>query len=118
MRAILLSKRNQKEEKEAHERQSKLIHHPPCPRQSHHHHSSSTPSSPATPTAGARRKIGVAVDLSDENAFAVRWAVDYYISPEDAVVLLHVLFCADWGLLPLKTQPPLEDPSSQSHQSH
>ncbi|CAH8387519.1 unnamed protein product [Eruca vesicaria subsp. sativa] len=49
------------------------IHHPPSP---HHHHSSSTPSSAATPTptAGARRKIGVAVDLSEESAYAVRWA--------------------------------------------
>ncbi|CAA7022465.1 unnamed protein product, partial [Microthlaspi erraticum] len=75
-----------------------------------------------TPTAGARRKIGVAIDLSEESAFAVRWAVDHYIRPGDAVVLLHVsptsvLFGADWGPLPLKTQPPLEDPSAQSQQS-
>ncbi|CAA7049169.1 unnamed protein product [Microthlaspi erraticum] len=104
------------------------IHHPPSPRHSHHSHhhshSSSTPSSAATqtPTAGARRKIGVAIDLSEESAFAVRWAVDHYIRPGDAVVLLHVsptsvLFGADWGPLPLKTQPPLEDPSAQSQQS-
>ncbi|XP_013601378.1 PREDICTED: uncharacterized protein LOC106308805 [Brassica oleracea var. oleracea] len=43
-----------------------------------------------TPTAGARRKIGVAVDLSEESSFAVRWAVDHYIRPGDAVVILHV----------------------------
>ncbi|KAL0698302.1 hypothetical protein Bca4012_054424 [Brassica carinata] len=90
------------------------IHHPPSPRHSHHHHSSSTPSAAAatpTPTAGARRKIGVAVDLSEESSFAVRWAVDHYIRPGDAVVILHVsptsvLFGADWGPLPLQTQPP------------
>ncbi|EFH40593.1 hypothetical protein ARALYDRAFT_918574 [Arabidopsis lyrata subsp. lyrata] len=100
------------------------IHHPPSPRHSHHHHSSSTPSSAATPTptAGARRKIGVAVDLSEESSFAVRWAVDHYIRPGDAVVLLHVsptsvLFGADWGPLPLKTQPSVEDPNAQSQPS-
>lgn len=72
------------------------IHHPSSPR---HHHSS------ATPTAGANRKIGVAVDLSDESAYAVRWAVHHYLRPGDAVILLHVsptsvLFGADWGPLP------------------
>ncbi|KAJ0261672.1 Universal stress protein PHOS32 [Hirschfeldia incana] len=102
------------------------IHHPPSPRHSpHHHHTSSTPSSAATPTptAGARRKIGVAIDLSSESAFAVRWAVDHYIRPGDAVVLLHVsptsvLYGADWGPLPLKS--PNQDqnpPSSQSQPS-
>ncbi|KAK9674410.1 hypothetical protein RND81_12G230800 [Saponaria officinalis] len=55
-----------------------------------------------TPTAGAARKIAIAVDLSDESAFAVNWAVDHYIRPGDAVVLLHVrptsvLYGADWG---------------------
>ncbi|CAN7081806.1 unnamed protein product [Brassica oleracea var. botrytis] len=73
----------------------------------HHPSSSSTPSAATpTPTAGARRKIGVAVDLSEESSFAVRWAVDHYIRPGDAVVILHVsptsvLFGADWG-----PQPP------------
>lgn len=66
----------------------------------------STPISPRagvdTPTAGAARKIAIAVDLSDESAFAVKWAVDHYIRPGDAVVLLHVrptsvLYGADWG---------------------
>ncbi|CAN6900982.1 hypothetical protein HID58_080656 [Brassica napus] len=84
--------------------------HPHLPTIKIHHHSSSTP----TPTAGARRKIGVAVDLSEESSFAVRWAVDHYIRPGDAVVILHVsptsvLFGADWGPLPLQTQPSQED---------
>ncbi|KAI9176529.1 hypothetical protein LWI28_003908 [Acer negundo] len=57
-----------------------------------------------TPTAGAQRKIAIAVDLSDESAFAVRWAVDNYLRPGDAVVLLHVqatsiLYGADWGFI-------------------
>ncbi|KAJ8763664.1 hypothetical protein K2173_003136 [Erythroxylum novogranatense] len=72
----------------------------------HHPSSAATP----TPTAGARRKIGVAVDLSDESAYAVRWAVNHYIRPGDAVILLHVrptsvLFGADWGPLPLASTP-------------
>ncbi|KAH8494466.1 hypothetical protein H0E87_021022 [Populus deltoides] len=80
------------------------IHHPSSPRHSHHHSHLHA----ATPTAGARRKIGVAVDLSDESAYAVSWAVDHYIRPGDAVILLHVsptsvLFGADWGPLPLST---------------
>ncbi|KAL9232397.1 hypothetical protein vseg_007512 [Gypsophila vaccaria] len=60
------------------------------------------PTATDTPTAGAARKIAIAVDLSDESAFAVNWAVDHYIRPGDAVVLLHVrptsvLYGADWG---------------------
>ncbi|XP_039026683.1 universal stress protein PHOS32-like isoform X1 [Hibiscus syriacus] len=78
------------------------IHHPSSP-----HH----PTSTVTPTAGARRKIGVAVDLSEESAFAVRWAVQDYIRADDAVVLLHVsptsvLYGADWGPLPHTSQSP------------
>ncbi|XP_009109143.1 universal stress protein PHOS34 [Brassica rapa] len=89
--------------------------HPHLPTIKIHHHSSSTPSAATpTPTAGARRKIGVAVDLSEESSFAVRWAVDHYIRPGDAVVILHVsptsvLFGADWGPLPLQTQHSQED---------
>uniref|UniRef100_A0A7N0V1Q3 UspA domain-containing protein n=1 Tax=Kalanchoe fedtschenkoi TaxID=63787 RepID=A0A7N0V1Q3_KALFE len=67
------------------------------------------PSSPrvhassGTPTSGAQRKIGIAVDLSDESAFAVKWAVQNYLRPGDAVILIHVqptsvLYGADWGL--------------------
>ncbi|XP_024198024.1 universal stress protein PHOS32 [Rosa chinensis] len=65
------------------------------------------PSSPrfppsGTPTSGAQRRLGIAVDLSDESAFAVKWAVQNYLRPGDAVVLLHVrptsvLYGADWG---------------------
>ncbi|KAK3018661.1 hypothetical protein RJ639_002803 [Escallonia herrerae] len=55
-----------------------------------------------TPTAGAQRRIAIAVDLSDESAFAVRWAMQNYLRPGDAVILLHVrptsvLYGADWG---------------------
>ncbi|GAV74445.1 Usp domain-containing protein [Cephalotus follicularis] len=85
------------------------IHHPSSPRHHAHHHSHPPPATP-TPTAGARRKIGVAVDLSEESAFAVRWAVTHYIRPGDAVILLHVsttavLFGADWGPLSLPSTP-------------
>ncbi|XP_071740146.1 universal stress protein PHOS32-like [Rutidosis leptorrhynchoides] len=66
------------------------------------------PSSPrypppvSTPTANAQRRIAIAVDLSDESAFAVQWAVQNYLRPGDAVILLHiqltsVLYGADWG---------------------
>ncbi|KAF3451594.1 hypothetical protein FNV43_RR07689 [Rhamnella rubrinervis] len=67
------------------------------------------PSSPrfpptGSPTAGANRKIGIAVDLSNESAYAVKWAVQNYLRPGDAVVLLHVrptniLYGADWGAM-------------------
>ncbi|KAK4745823.1 hypothetical protein SAY87_012135 [Trapa incisa] len=72
-------------------------------------------SSSPTPTAGARRRVGVAVDLSNESAFAVRWSVDNYIRPGDAVILIHVsptsvLFGADWGPIP---HPTSDDPNSQ-----
>ncbi|CAI5479568.1 unnamed protein product [Closterium sp. Yama58-4] len=48
------------------------------------------------------RKIAIAVDLSDESAHAVKWAVKNYLRPSDHVVLLHVrptsvLYGADWG---------------------
>ncbi|KAG6634512.1 universal stress protein PHOS34-like isoform X1 [Carya illinoinensis] len=100
------------------------IHHPASPR----HHSSLSSALTPTPTAGARRKIGVAVDLSDESAHAVRWAVQHYIRPGDAVILLHVsptsvLFGADWGSVDLSipsdvvgedgTAMPASKPSKQ-----
>lgn len=61
---------------------------------------------PGTPTAGAQRKIGIAVDLSEESAYAVRWAVQNYLRPGDAVILVHVsptdvLYGADWGSIDL-----------------
>ena len=51
---------------------------------------------------GSDRKIAIAVDLSDESAYAVKWAVANYLRPGDSVVILHVrptsvLFGADWG---------------------
>ncbi|KAG5222543.1 universal stress protein [Salix suchowensis] len=75
--------------------------HPQLPTIKIHH-----PSSHATLTTTP--PIGVAVDLSDESAYAVSWAVHHYIRPGDAVILLHVsptsvLFGADWGPLPLST---------------
>ncbi|KAA8523814.1 hypothetical protein F0562_010237 [Nyssa sinensis] len=81
----------------------------------------STPSVTNTPTAGAQRKIGIAVDLSDESAFAVKWAVHQYLRPGDAVILIHVrptsvLYGADWGSVDLsivetneESQQKLED---------
>ncbi|KAF9672248.1 hypothetical protein SADUNF_Sadunf11G0021300 [Salix dunnii] len=67
-----------------------------------------------TPTAGAQRRIGIAVDLSDESAFAVKWAVQNYLRSGDAVILVHVsptnvLYGADWGSLPIKENYNLDD---------
>lgn len=69
------------------------------------------PSSPrfpltSNPASGPHRKIAIAVDLSDESAFAVRWAVQNYLRPGDSVILLHVrptsvLYGADWGSVDL-----------------
>ncbi|KAL1537452.1 Universal stress protein phos34, variant 2 [Salvia divinorum] len=74
---------------------------------------------PGTPTAGAQRKVAIAVDLSDESAHAVKWAVQNYLRPGDAVILLHVrptsvLYGADWGAVDVdaadeKSQKKLED---------
>jgi|UniRef100_A0A804PAS5 hypothetical protein len=51
---------------------------------------------------GPHHRIAIAVDLFDESAFTVKWAVQNYLRPGDAVVLLHVrptsvLYGADWG---------------------
>ncbi|KAK3165643.1 hypothetical protein QOZ80_1AG0035930 [Eleusine coracana subsp. coracana] len=59
-----------------------------------------------TNPASPHRRIAIAVDLSDESAYAVRWAVQNYLRPGDAVVLLHVrptsvLYGADWGSIPV-----------------
>ncbi|CAA3015477.1 universal stress PHOS32-like [Olea europaea subsp. europaea] len=85
-------------------------------------HKPASPRFPSvTPTSGAHRKIAIAVDLSDESAFAVKWAVQNYLRPGDAVVLLHVrptsvLYGADWGSTDVsvdaaeeKSQQELED---------
>ncbi|KAL9667752.1 hypothetical protein QQ045_002117 [Rhodiola kirilowii] len=67
------------------------------------------PISCGTSTAGAQRKIGISVDLSDESAFAVKWAVQNYLRKGDAVILIHVrptsvLYGADWGSMDLSVQ--------------
>ncbi|GAA0171576.1 hypothetical protein LIER_41184 [Lithospermum erythrorhizon] len=77
-----------------------------------------TPSSTDTPTANAQRKIGIAVDLSDESAFAVKWAVHQYLRPGDAVILVHVrptsvLYGADWGSVDLSIVDPENKESQQ-----
>ena len=59
-----------------------------------------SPSLSTSPTAN--RRVAIAVDLSDESAYAVNWAVQNYLRPGDAVILLHVrptsaLYGADWG---------------------
>jgi hypothetical protein len=42
----------------------------------------------------ADRKIAIAVDLSDESAHAVRWAVAHYLRPGDQVgYFLYCSFC-------------------------
>ncbi|GER27203.1 adenine nucleotide alpha hydrolases-likesuperfamily protein [Striga asiatica] len=73
---------------------------------------------PGTPTSGAHRKIAIAVDLSDESAFAVKWAVQNYLRPGDAVILLHVrptsvLYGADWGAIDLTVEGAGGDELSQ-----
>ncbi|CAA0835959.1 Adenine nucleotide alpha hydrolases-like superfamily protein [Striga hermonthica] len=73
---------------------------------------------PGTPTSGAHRKIAIAVDLSDESAFAVKWAVQNYLRPGDAVILLHVrptsvLYGADWGAIDLTVEGAGDERSQQ-----
>ncbi|CAI9087664.1 OLC1v1021793C1 [Oldenlandia corymbosa var. corymbosa] len=83
-------------------------------------HQPASPRFPSgTPTSRANRKIAIAVDLSDESAYAVKWAVQNYLRPGDAVILLHVrptsvLYGADWGSVDLsvtdeESQQKLED---------
>lgn len=83
------------------------------------------PSSPrfavSTPTSGAQRRIGIAVDLSDESAYAVKWAVQNYLRHGDAVILVHVrptgvLYGADWGAIDLSITD--QDSENQTEHSH
>ncbi|KAK1283471.1 hypothetical protein QJS10_CPB21g00772 [Acorus calamus] len=79
---------------------------------------SSSASATATPTAGAQRRIGIAVDLSDESAFAVKWAVQNYLRPGDAVILLHVrptsvLYGADWGSTDMSVDTSADEESQR-----
>jgi nucleotide-binding universal stress UspA family protein len=62
----------------------------------------SSPSRFTLPTFSSHRRIAIAVDLSDESAYAVKWAVQNYLRQTDDVILLHVrptsvLYGADWG---------------------
>ncbi|OIT00093.1 PREDICTED: universal stress protein PHOS32-like [Nicotiana attenuata] len=64
-------------------------------------------------SAAANRRVAIAVDLSDESAYAVKWAVQNYLRPGDAVILLHVrptsvLYGADWGFSPSNKQQKIE----------
>ncbi|KAL5198486.1 hypothetical protein ABZP36_001998 [Zizania latifolia] len=80
-----------------------------------------TAAAAAAPLGSSHRRIAIAVDLSDESAYAVRWAVANYLRPGDAVILLHVrptsvLYGADWGSvdLSLPANPnPSEPPSAE-----
>jgi nucleotide-binding universal stress UspA family protein len=79
--------------------------------------SSLTGTNPASP----HRRIAIAVDLSDESAYAVRWAVQNYLRPGDAVVLLHVrptsvLYGADWGSIPVSVTDDAEGASEEERQ--
>ncbi|XP_073005533.1 universal stress protein PHOS34-like [Typha latifolia] len=71
----------------------------------------------ASPSAALHRRIAIAVDLSDESAYAVKWAVQNYLRPGDAVMLLHVrptsvLYGADWGAIDLSVS--VDDDSEES----
>ncbi|XP_022721023.1 universal stress protein PHOS32-like [Durio zibethinus] len=79
------------------------------------------PSSPRFPvsSAGTQRKIGIAVDLSYESAFAVQWAVHNYLRSGDIVILLHVsptsvLYGADWGAIDVSL--PDDDETQETQQ--
>ncbi|XVF27756.1 hypothetical protein REPUB_Repub14bG0136100 [Reevesia pubescens] len=79
----------------------------------------SSPRFPVTPSSGTHRKIGIAVDLSDESAFAVKWAVHNYLRSGDTVILLHVrptsvLYGADWGATDVSL--PDEDETHETQQ--
>ncbi|KAG8080172.1 hypothetical protein GUJ93_ZPchr0007g4523 [Zizania palustris] len=75
-----------------------------------------TAAAAAAPLGSSHRRIAIAVDLSDESAYAVRWAVANYLRPGDAVILLHVrptsvLYGADWGSV--ANTNPSEPPSAE-----
>ncbi|KAJ6829326.1 universal stress protein PHOS32-like [Iris pallida] len=76
----------------------------------------------ANSSATSHRRIAIAVDLSDESAHAVRWAVQNYLRPGDAVILLHVrptsvLYGADWGSIDLSLSEADADESATDEQS-
>ncbi|WOL13642.1 universal stress protein PHOS34-like isoform X2 [Canna indica] len=60
------------------------------------------------------RRIAIVVDLSDESAYAVKWTVQNYLRPGDAVILLHVcttsvLYGADWGAIDVSVSTAKSD---------
>ncbi|WCJ42979.1 Adenine nucleotide alpha hydrolases-like superfamily protein [Euphorbia peplus] len=76
------------------------------------------PSSPrfplTSPSSNSQRRIGIAVDLSDESAYAVKWAVQNYLRQGDCVILVHVrptsiLYGADWGAIDMSVADDVED---------
>lgn len=75
----------------------------------------------ANPNISSHRRIAIAVDLSNESAYAVKWAVQNYLRPGDAVILLHVrptsvLYGADWGSIDHSVVSPAEDGDPDEHQ--
>ncbi|RWW57596.1 hypothetical protein BHE74_00035629 [Ensete ventricosum] len=76
----------------------------------------------ANPSFGSHRRIAIAVDLSDESAYAVKWAVQNYLRPGDAVILLHVrptsvLYGADWGSVDLSISEEAAEEGAGSEES-
>eukprot|EP00250_Pteridium_aquilinum_P001515 c11711_g1_i1 orf=107-532(+) len=68
------------------------------------------------------RKVAIAVDLSDESAYAVRWAVVNYLRQDDLVILLHVqptsiLYGADWGAMDQSIETSDEESQQQLENS-
>ncbi|XP_024021024.1 universal stress protein PHOS32 [Morus notabilis] len=81
---------------------------PPQPLSSHPEPNRPLPTIHIQPSSStsSQRRIAIAVDLSNESAYAVRWAVQNYLRPGDAVILLYVrptsvLYGADWGSIDL-----------------
>ncbi|WOK96432.1 universal stress protein PHOS34-like isoform X1 [Canna indica] len=79
-------------------------------------------SAAAAASPGSHRRIAIAVDLSDESAYAVKWAVQNYLRPGDAVILLHVrptsvLYGADWGAIDVSVSTAESDDAApeESH---
>ncbi|XP_062189847.1 universal stress protein PHOS32-like [Phragmites australis] len=71
----------------------------------------------AVPSGSSHRRIAIAVDLSDESAYTVQWAVANYLRPGDAVILLHVrptsvLYGADWGAVVVSLPAANANPST------
>ncbi|KAL0319719.1 UNVERIFIED_CONTAM: Universal stress protein PHOS32 [Sesamum radiatum] len=66
---------------------------------------------PSPAASPPNRRIAIAVDLSNESAYAVKWAVENYVRPGDTVTLVHVnstsvLYGADWGSFATTTIDP------------